>query len=274
MLLMENKPLISISKSNVIFNILRFYGELFDVIKQKREITLTELQRTLSRDVARFVKREKIASLLGLLRVIQMTRLVSLSFEGWRRDKVKVAATGLIDTLPQKPQNVTPEQYATAIFWGYMAKQQYITGKIVEKVLRDKPGELTSIALPENPSLYDKVLTDIYSETIRTWPKSIGSVRGTTDYVNIFKPLTDVALFLTLAGITGYLLLNAKSIKSLAEYYERKKAPRRLHNALDSVLGRNFMEPRYFSENVRENRELPEKTPLWQKLAFEIAQKP
>lgn len=274
MSIVEHRPIISIIKANVAWNVLKFYGEIVSILKKKKRLTLLEAQQETSPDVARFIRRERLTTLLGLLRILQATRLLNVDYGGWRRDRIIISATGLMDNIPLKPSDVTTEQYGAAILWGYMAKKQYITGKVIDGVLRDKPGEAAALFLPENPNVYDKVLSDIYAETVRLWPKSVGTVIGKTDYINSFKPLTDIALLLAVASISGFLLLNARSMDVLAEYYVRKKAPKGLRKAIERALGRNLMEPKFFNEAIREGRSPPEKIPTWQKLAFEIAQKP
>lgn len=274
MTLVGHEPLVVVNNAQTARDLLRFYGELLHVLREGRRLTLWELREHLSEGSGRFVAGGKTGRMwraLSLLRVLQAFRLVAVEFKGWRKDGVELRGTGLLEVLPRKPGPMSFEEYAAAVLWGYFAKERYMTGKVVSRALRDRPGEVSPIGLPENPSAYDKVLSDSYVETARLWPKSVSSAHTRAGYAYLLRPLSDAALLLTLACVSGYVLLSARPAGTLSEYYTGGKAPRMLRKLLRNVLGKDFAEPRSFKSAVDERSGPPKESSQWQRLAYEVA---
>ncbi len=269
-----NTNAVSIPNTRIASTVLKFYGILFDALRDKGEITLSDLKKY--KEVRKFIINTKIGTLVTLLRILQATRAFEVNLKLWRRDFIYIRSTGLFDIFPRYSRlGTTYEQYAASILWGLFLRKGSICRNIIERALIDKPEEeISRPSLPPDPTLYEIVLAYLYPETLRAWPKIVGSALG-TNIINKFKAFTDVGVLLTLASISGMILLDASKVRSIAHPASLEEYPRGLRRFLRSVLGR-YVSLKEFISLLKESKEASEslnRMPPWQRLSYEVLKK-
>lgn len=268
-----NVDVVSIPNTNVAAEILRFYASLFNFLKRQSEVTLSDLGK--DPVVAQIVRKRGLGELVALTRVLQATRAFDVDLKRWRRDSICVRSRGLFDIFPRYEggSDLSYEQYACSILWGLFLRRGSIVRSMLERAFTDKPEEEVPIpALPRDPTLYEMVIAHVYQETVRSWPKSVGSSVGATTIINRFKVRTDAGILLALMSICGMVVLDSSGVRSIARpasledytYGFRKY----LRKALGSYVGLSkFLE---LLERRADVSELRGFMPAWQRAAYEV----
>ncbi|HID41328.1 MAG TPA: hypothetical protein EYP33_04140 [Pyrodictium sp.] len=180
----------------------------------------------------------------SLLRILQLGRIAEADYSKpsctSRRSCIVVRRGALFGTVEHIANSISePHLMGAAIIWLISLRNGLASNAIIDHATTQARPRSQAISPPlENPTIYDKLVLEMYEQVVMEWPKTVGYSIARAKYISVYKPLNDAALMLSLAAVSGLIMLRDTPGATIAEYTTRDNmSPYRLRKLRDLLDG-------------------------------------